>query len=129
MYLGYIVYPNTHFLADNKDKLSQSPFILPVQLADPPFGCSNLLGDPARPAISAADLNGTKKLTVSGLRFGSNPRVLINEVDRSDFITSISDTRIRIKGKAKRLGLKTGDNTVQVFDASGAASNVFILRF
>ena len=128
MYLGYIVYPSTHFLADNKDKLSQSPFIVPVQLIDPPFGCTSLLGDLSRPAISSADLNGTKKLTVSGLRFGGAPRVLINEVDRTGFITSVSDTRIRIKGKSKKLGLKSGDNTVQVFDAGGAASNVFILH-
>jgi hypothetical protein len=54
--------------------------------------------------------------------------VLVNNSDRSDFINSISDTVIIMKGKEKRLGLNAGDNTIQVIDAAGAASIVFILK-
>jgi hypothetical protein len=128
MYLGYAIYPDTYLLADNKDKLNQSPFIVLLQLNAEPFNCSNLLGDLARPSINSVDFNGTKKLTVSGQKFGIAPRLLINSEDRTDFITGISDTTIRVKGKSKKLGLKAGDNTVQVFDTGGTASNVFLLR-
>ena len=128
MYLGYLLYPDTYLLSDNKDKLNQSPFIVPHELSTAPFDCSNLLGDIVRPTIDAVDFNGNKKLTVLGERFGSAPRLLINNEDRTDFITSVSDTRLRVKGKSKKLGWKTGDNTLQVFDASGGGSNIFTLR-
>jgi hypothetical protein len=53
---------------------------------------------------------------------------MINNADKTDFITSLSDALIRIKGKARKLGLKAGDNSIQVFDSSGGASNIFILQ-
>jgi hypothetical protein len=79
------------------------------------------------PEIADVDFNGKKKLTIQGNRFGNSPRVIINGADRTDFITSVSETTIRLKGKQKKLGLVTGDNAVQVIDAN-IASNVFILR-
>ena len=128
MYLGYLTYPDTYLLADNKDKLNQNPFIAPLQLSTQPLGCSTLLGDIGRPSIDSVDFNGTKKLTVFGDKFGSASRLSINNQDRTGFITSISDNTIRVKAKSKKLGLTAGDNTIQVFDTSGSASNVFILR-
>ena len=79
------------------------------------------------PLVSSATFDGAKKLTISGLRFGSNPRVMINGTDRSSFIVSISDTAILLKAKQKKLGLVAGDNAIQVVDAAGTASNIFIL--
>ena len=82
----------------------------------------------AGPAISSVVLEGKKKTIISGIKFGSAPRVLINDTDQSDYINSVSDTEIRLKGKTKKLGIKSGDNTIQVIDASGAESNRFIVR-
>jgi hypothetical protein len=82
----------------------------------------------AKPSIGSLEFDGKKKLTVSGEGFGSTPRLLINNVDRTDYITSISDTTIRVKGKSKKLGLRPGDNTIQLIGTGGEASNVFILQ-
>lgn len=79
------------------------------------------------PSISSVTYDGKKKLKISGAKFGSSPRVLINGDDQSSFINSASDGSIQLKGKSKKLGLKSGDNSVQVIDASGAASNLFTL--
>jgi hypothetical protein len=78
--------------------------------------------------ITSLVFNGTKKLTIAGSGFGLSPRVLINNVDRSSFITSITDLSISLKAKKKNLGLSTGDNTVQVLGADGAPSNIAVLR-
>lgn len=75
--------------------------------------------------ISSVDFDGTKSLTIRGGKFGSSPRVLINNNDRTRFVIGSSDSEIRLKGKAKKLGLKAGENTVQILDASGTGSNVF----
>jgi len=80
------------------------------------------------PEIISAVLDTPKKLTILGRNFGNSPRVIINGSDRSDFVTETSDTSIRLKGKAKKLKLKSGDNTVQIISADGTESNVFILR-
>lgn len=86
-------------------------------------------GNPAaRASIDSEIFNGKKNLTIEGSKFGDTPRVLINDTDRTDRVTSASDTVIKLKSKEKKLGLKSGDNTVQVVDASGAASNVYTLR-
>jgi hypothetical protein len=82
--------------------------------------------DKLLPEITGVGFEG-KKLTIQGARFGSNLRVIINGADRSGFITSTSETTIQLKGKKKKLGLKSGENTVQVIDANGE-SNMFILR-
>lgn len=80
------------------------------------------------PAISSATFDGQKAGVISGVRFGSAPQIIINYVDRTSTIKAVSDTRITFKGKAKKLGLKAGDNTVQIIDSSGVASNQFVLR-
>lgn len=81
----------------------------------------------SKPEISSVTFDGKKKLTISGSKFGNAPRVLINNVDAVDFLSSAADDKIRLKGKAKKLGLKTGDNAIQVIDANGSGSNVFTL--
>lgn len=80
------------------------------------------------PSISSAVFDGTKKLTISGSNFGSAPRVFIKDVERTDFVASATDVSIQLKGKAKKLGLKSGDNTIQVLDSSGTPSNTFVLK-
>jgi hypothetical protein len=75
------------------------------------------------PVIDSASIEG-KKVAINGSKFGGTPRVLINGEDRSDFVTSVSDTLIRLKGKPKKLGVKSGENTIQVFDSTGAGSNI-----
>jgi hypothetical protein len=80
------------------------------------------------PAIGSASFNGTKKLSISGQGFGSSPRVLINNIDKTDRLKSSSDTSLKLKGKASALGLTSGDNTIRVVHASGAGSNVYVLR-
>ncbi|HVF89375.1 MAG TPA: S8 family serine peptidase [Blastocatellia bacterium] len=82
----------------------------------------------SEPVISSVTFDGKKKVVISGSKFGSSPRVLINGSDRTSFVSSSSETSILLKGKAKKLGLKSGDNTVQVNNASGTSSNAFILR-
>src|SRR5262249_12256500 len=107
MYLGYLVYPNTYFLPANIDALNQSPFIAARELDGPPVDCSILAGEMRGPLIDGAVLIG-KKLTVTGERFGSTPRVFINGVDRTGFLTSASDATIRVKAKQKKLGFHAG---------------------
>ena len=81
------------------------------------------------PQIQSAVFTAPKNLTISGRNFGSSPRVIINGKDRSDFVTSVSDTSIQLKGKAKKLKIKSGDNTLQVIITDGTESNVFTLKF
>lgn len=88
---------------------------------------ARVAGPVAGPSISDVTFDGKKKVKISGSKFGSAPRVLINGNDRSDFIVSVSDDSIQLKGKAKKLGIKSGDNSVQVLNAAGAESNVFTL--
>jgi len=80
------------------------------------------------PTILDAYLTGSgkKKLTIHGNGFGNSSRVFINGAERTDFVTSVFETTIKLKGKQKKLGFVTGNNTVQVKDATGA-SNVFLL--
>jgi photosystem II stability/assembly factor-like uncharacterized protein len=82
----------------------------------------------ALPKITSAEWNGKKLLVIEGGAFDSSARLVINDVDRTDFIRSISDTTIRLKGKARALGLKAGDNTIRVTNGDGAATNVFVLQ-
>jgi Putative metal-binding motif len=80
------------------------------------------------PVISSAAFDGRKTVTISGARFGNAPQVIINYVDRSSTIKVASEGSITLTSKAKKLGLKAGDNTVQVINASGVASPLFVLR-
>jgi murein DD-endopeptidase MepM/ murein hydrolase activator NlpD len=82
----------------------------------------------ASPSIGSASFNGKKKLTISGQGFSSSPRVFINNADKTDRINSSSDSVVKLKGKASALGLRSGENTIQVFHASGAGSNLYRLR-
>jgi hypothetical protein len=61
--------------------------------------------------ITSAAFEAPKKLTISGINLSKAPRVLINDVDRTDFIVDASDTTIQLRGKAKKLKLKPGDNS------------------
>lgn len=83
---------------------------------------------PPAPLIQSASFDGKKTLTIIGTRFGTSPKVLINNTDRSSKIKSASDTQIQLKGKQSKLGLTAGDNTIQVIDASGNASNVVVIK-
>jgi hypothetical protein len=80
------------------------------------------------PSIASIVFLAPKNLTIQGSKFGTNPRVLINNLDKSEYIKSAGDSLIKIKGKAKNLGLKTGDNDIQVVNDSGGASIAFKLR-
>lgn len=80
------------------------------------------------PAISSVTVDSPKITRILGTRFSQSPRVLINGIDRSDFITASSDSSITLKGKQKKVGLRAGDNNVQVIDASGNSSNILVLR-
>jgi subtilisin family serine protease len=80
------------------------------------------------PFISSVVYDGKKKLTISGSRFGIGPRVVINNVDRTTRISKASDTSILAKGKASKLGLRSGDNTIQIIGSDGQISNSVVLR-
>lgn len=97
-----------------------------ISVQDQTFTITQTAIDP--PSISSVVFDGKKKMTIEGTKFGSNPHVLINSTDQTDYVTSASDTVIKLKAKAKKLGLKSGDNTVQVTDTMGNVSNVFILK-
>src|SRR5262249_48904930 len=80
------------------------------------------------PSIYSASFQHPKQLSIDGVRFGVVPRILINGVDQTSFATSVSDTSIHLKGKAKRLGLRPGSNSLQVvLDGVGLASNLYYL--
>ena len=81
----------------------------------------------ALPDISVVSFNPPKSLKIFGSGFTASPRVVINGKDISKFIISSSDTTINLKAKKKKLNLKSGENTVQVFDANGAGSLEFKL--
>jgi photosystem II stability/assembly factor-like uncharacterized protein len=98
-----------------------------IQAATYGRGAYELGGAGAPPTIAAAVFNGKKRLTIDGAGFGDSPRVIINGEDRSGRIAESSDTSIVVTGKIKKLGLKTGDNTVQVITSGNVSSNVFIL--
>jgi hypothetical protein len=80
------------------------------------------------PNIFSATFDTPKKLTISGNTFGTSPGVIINNQDRTAFIVNASDSSIQLKGKGKKLGLRQGDNTIQVISTQGIASNVLILK-
>ncbi len=82
----------------------------------------------AGPTISLLTYDGKKNLRIEGSSFSLSPRVMINNVDRSKYIKSIANLSISLKAKRKKLGLRDGDNTVQIIDANGARSNTALLR-
>jgi hypothetical protein len=82
------------------------------------------------PIIDSVDFNGAKKLRINGSEFGPSPRVIIDNVDRSDFVTLTSNNLIRVKGAESDLfafrplaGPQLGYHTVQVLDDTTAAAS------
>jgi photosystem II stability/assembly factor-like uncharacterized protein len=96
-----------------------------IQVATYGRGVYELLGN-TRPVISSVVFDGKKKLTVSGIGFGEAPSVLINGEDKTAKLVRSSDTSLRLKGKSSRLGLRPGENSIQVIsNETPSASFVF----
>ncbi|HKP85054.1 MAG TPA: hypothetical protein VJZ26_03090 [Blastocatellia bacterium] len=98
-----------------------------IQVATYGRGAFEIIGN-TRPSISNATWDGKKKLKIEGGGFGDDARVLINGTDRTKFLTSASDTSITLKKKANKLGLNSGDNTLQVINSNDVASRAFTLK-
>lgn len=98
-----------------------------IQAATYGRGAYQLTSPALTPTISVVNFDGKKSLTIDGSKFGSSPYVFINNIDRSNFIKSASDTKISLKAKAKKLGLKGGDNTVVVINGAAESSAPYIL--
>jgi hypothetical protein len=96
-----------------------------IQAATYGRGAYELGGASDRPSIGAVTFDGRKRLTIDGTGFGDSPMVLVNGVDRSIRIAESSDASILLAGKIKKLGLISGENTVQVVRPDNASSNVF----
>jgi len=99
-----------------------------IQVATYGRGVFELIPNPP-PVIASAVFDGKKHMTISGSGFGDAPRVLINDIDKSDHIDTSTDSELKLFGKAKKLALRSGDNTVQIVTSDGATSNVFKLNF
>jgi len=80
------------------------------------------------PSIDSVNYDGKKKVTISGSGFGASPAIVLNGGEVTTYINTSSDLEIVLKTKAKKLGLRDGDNTVQVITATGDRSNVYALR-
>jgi len=96
-----------------------------IQAATYGRGAYQLGGASDLPSISAVTFDGRKRLTIEGSGFGDSPMVLVNGADRSIRIAEASDGSILLAGKIKKLGLLSGENTVQVVRPDNASSNVF----
>src|SRR6185436_7152211 len=57
------------------------------------------------PFIASATFDGKKVITIQGRSFGQNSTVLINGVDKTEFVKTSGDAKITMKGKAKKFGL------------------------
>jgi len=75
-----------------------------------------------QPVISAASRLG-KRLMIQGSGFGTSPRVIINDVDRSDFIVAASENSTTLRGSQSSLGLTRSHNEVRVVDDNTAAAS------
>ncbi|HVG19764.1 MAG TPA: hypothetical protein VNI02_11995 [Blastocatellia bacterium] len=98
-----------------------------VQVATYGRGAFELVGN-ERPSITSVTFDGKKRLEITGRALDNASRVLINETDQTDRISSTTDATVKLKGKSKKLGLKEGDNTIQIINSNDAASNIFILK-
>lgn len=119
---------------------SPMPFQLVTSLSTPPGAYSftvigtgggltrtataTIIVTPAGPTITSVTFDGVKVLTINGLRFGTAPRVLVNNTDRTARLKTITDTKLILKGKPSKLGIVSGANTIQVVDAQGGVSNL-----
>jgi hypothetical protein len=76
-----------------------------------------------QPVIKSASFSG-KRLTIQGSAFGPSPRVIINDIDRSDLIVVSSDSSITLRGGAAALGLTgPGHGGIRVVDDTTAAAS------
>jgi photosystem II stability/assembly factor-like uncharacterized protein len=98
-----------------------------IQAATYGRGAFELVGN-ERPSISSVTFDGKKRLEIIGRALGDDSRVLINGTDRTVRVSSTTDTSLKLTGKAKKIGIKEGDNTVQVINSNDAPSNVYILK-
>lgn len=99
-----------------------------IQVATYGRGVYELVPNPP-PVITSVVFDGKKHMTISGSSFGATPpNVLVNDTDRSNRIDTSSDSEVTLFGKAKKLGLHEGDNTVQIVTSDNVASNTFVLR-
>lgn len=98
-----------------------------IQVATYGRGAFEIVGN-TRPTIGNATWDGKKKLKIEGSAFGDQSRVFINGIDRTKYLSSSSDTSVTLKKKANKLGLKAGDNALQLFNSNDVASNTFTLR-
>jgi photosystem II stability/assembly factor-like uncharacterized protein len=98
-----------------------------IQAATYGRGAFELVGND-RPSITSATFDGKKRLEIAGRALGNAARVLINDKDQTAKISSMTDALLKLKGKSKKLGLKAGDNTIQVINSNDAASNVFVIN-
>jgi photosystem II stability/assembly factor-like uncharacterized protein len=96
-----------------------------IQAATYGRGAYQLGGASDPPSIGAVTFDGRKRLTIDGTGFGDSPMVLVNGVDRSIRIAESSDASILLAGKIKKLGLISGENSVQVVRPDNASSNIF----
>lgn len=80
------------------------------------------------PIINNVDYNGAKALVITGNNFGSNPRVFINDVDKTELIRTASGAKIKIKAKASLFGFISGANLIRIVGEGGVSSNSFTLR-
>jgi photosystem II stability/assembly factor-like uncharacterized protein len=81
----------------------------------------------ARPSITSVSFDGRKQLAIAGNGFAVSPSVVVNGGDRSSRIASSSDSSILLTGKIKKLGLRSGDNSIQVVTPDNVSSNVFTI--
>jgi hypothetical protein len=79
------------------------------------------------PSIGGASLDGRKTLTIVGSDFDGALRVLVNGTDVTKAIASRAPTALVLKGDAKRLGLKPGENTLVVVNPLETRSNPYRL--
>jgi hypothetical protein len=83
----------------------------------------------ANPRIDSVTLLSKKVLSISGSLFCNLSTVLINERNVTDHLQSLTESNLRLQGKAKKLGLRSGDNRIQVIDMTGGTSKTFVFKF
>lgn len=81
-----------------------------------------------QPKVMISNAGYTKpNLTIDGSGFSSTgASVTINGANVSSFVITQSDSRILLKGKVKKLNLRTGSNQI-VVTVNGISSNTFVL--
>lgn len=78
--------------------------------------------------ITSAVFDRLNRLKIMGRNFVKGSRVLINDTDRTASVVSVSNTSILLRGSAKRLNIKAGENSVQIVKPDGTSSNMFVIK-